>query len=237
MAFCGKCGTQLSEGAKFCPKCGSPSNYRASLCPKCGTQLSEGAKFCPKCGSSSGSTQTDLPKNEDNSNGFITVFKVLLALALTFCAITFTLNYKIIANYFEQQTKSTSKEKVETPSYRYEPKPKQEEKPSMQNDEEFKRQIMDYTSQVQQIMVQMNNVFNGYVASRGTDYMNDSRRVNAQADLMDLRIKGDDIFEKMISIARQKSYQDAVNMLKEEKQNFDNQWHEMDKIVNRDMYN
>ena len=24
MAFCGKCGTQLSEGAKFCPKCGNP---------------------------------------------------------------------------------------------------------------------------------------------------------------------------------------------------------------------
>ena len=24
MAYCGKCGTQLNEGAKFCPKCGSP---------------------------------------------------------------------------------------------------------------------------------------------------------------------------------------------------------------------
>lgn len=24
MAFCGKCGTQLSDGAKFCPKCGNP---------------------------------------------------------------------------------------------------------------------------------------------------------------------------------------------------------------------
>lgn len=25
MAFCGKCGTQLSDGAKFCPKCGTPT--------------------------------------------------------------------------------------------------------------------------------------------------------------------------------------------------------------------
>lgn len=24
MAFCGKCGTQLNDGAKFCPKCGNP---------------------------------------------------------------------------------------------------------------------------------------------------------------------------------------------------------------------
>ena len=25
MAYCRKCGTQLSEGAKFCPKCGHPT--------------------------------------------------------------------------------------------------------------------------------------------------------------------------------------------------------------------
>lgn len=25
MAFCGKCGNQLEEGAKFCPKCGQPT--------------------------------------------------------------------------------------------------------------------------------------------------------------------------------------------------------------------
>ena len=26
MAFCGNCGTQLNEGAKFCPKCGQSTN-------------------------------------------------------------------------------------------------------------------------------------------------------------------------------------------------------------------
>ena len=25
MAYCSKCGTQLREGAKFCPKCGTPA--------------------------------------------------------------------------------------------------------------------------------------------------------------------------------------------------------------------
>ena len=24
MAFCGKCGTQVGEGEKFCPNCGAP---------------------------------------------------------------------------------------------------------------------------------------------------------------------------------------------------------------------
>ena len=28
MAFCGKCGNQLEEGAKFCPKCGQPTNQQ-----------------------------------------------------------------------------------------------------------------------------------------------------------------------------------------------------------------
>lgn len=26
MAFCSKCGTQINDGAKFCPKCGQPTN-------------------------------------------------------------------------------------------------------------------------------------------------------------------------------------------------------------------
>ena len=58
MAYCGKCGTQLSEGAKFCPKCGeeiikncgNELNEREKFCPKCGAQMSNKAKFCPKCG-------------------------------------------------------------------------------------------------------------------------------------------------------------------------------------------
>ena len=25
MAFCGKCGAQLNDGAKFCPSCGAPT--------------------------------------------------------------------------------------------------------------------------------------------------------------------------------------------------------------------
>ena len=26
MAFCSKCGTQINDGAKFCPKCGQPTS-------------------------------------------------------------------------------------------------------------------------------------------------------------------------------------------------------------------
>ena len=30
MAFCGKCGTQVNDGTKFCPKCGNPMGNDAS---------------------------------------------------------------------------------------------------------------------------------------------------------------------------------------------------------------
>ncbi len=34
MAFCNNCGTQLAEGAKFCPKCGTPTGAAAAPQPE-----------------------------------------------------------------------------------------------------------------------------------------------------------------------------------------------------------
>lgn len=46
---CGKCGTSVSEGARFCSGCGAPMPVGA-VCPGCGAALSGGMKFCPECG-------------------------------------------------------------------------------------------------------------------------------------------------------------------------------------------
>ena len=49
--FCTSCGTPITEGAKFCAKCGKQIVYEAqSFCTGCGTKLTEGMSFCPKCG-------------------------------------------------------------------------------------------------------------------------------------------------------------------------------------------
>lgn len=68
--FCRSCGTPLSDGAKFCPKCGMQTSKTAqstaqkaaqpSVCPQCGAPLSATAKFCPKCG-------TDVLKNAQST--------------------------------------------------------------------------------------------------------------------------------------------------------------------------
>lgn len=54
--ICPKCGNELSDGARFCSKCGSKYEEVATVkdnkckCSKCGNELKIGMKFCTKCG-------------------------------------------------------------------------------------------------------------------------------------------------------------------------------------------
>jgi membrane protease subunit (stomatin/prohibitin family) len=55
---CPKCGTNVSQGSKFCPNCGAavtmappqPSAQVTTNCSKCWATVSAGARFCPECG-------------------------------------------------------------------------------------------------------------------------------------------------------------------------------------------
>ena len=50
---CKTCGNQLSDTAKFCPKCGTKiviEQDQNKFCSVCGNKLNASAKFCPKCG-------------------------------------------------------------------------------------------------------------------------------------------------------------------------------------------
>lgn len=63
MSFCVNCGIEIVEGAKFCQKCGHPTNTNVSKfqrdqeysgkiykCPKCGEILKSFVMNCPACG-------------------------------------------------------------------------------------------------------------------------------------------------------------------------------------------
>lgn len=49
--FCGRCGAEINETAKFCGYCGEKiiSNTN-NICRKCGVELDENDKFCTNCG-------------------------------------------------------------------------------------------------------------------------------------------------------------------------------------------
>lgn len=49
---CGKCGEPIADGTKFCAKCGSSAVVQDLKCRKCGADIPVGTKFCPGCGSS-----------------------------------------------------------------------------------------------------------------------------------------------------------------------------------------
>ena len=47
---CPKCQTPVTEGAKFCPSCGTSVVPAGVPCPKCQAVAAPGAKFCGNCG-------------------------------------------------------------------------------------------------------------------------------------------------------------------------------------------
>jgi osmotically-inducible protein OsmY/ribosomal protein L40E len=70
MINCEKCNTQLLDTAKFCSKCGAPTQHKKpiaseepnqNLCPKCGTENPSGAKFCKKDGFRLADAEMTLP--------------------------------------------------------------------------------------------------------------------------------------------------------------------------------
>jgi len=49
--FCGQCGTQNPQGAKFCSGCGNKKMPQGgNSCRQCNTPAKPGARFCGKCG-------------------------------------------------------------------------------------------------------------------------------------------------------------------------------------------
>lgn len=52
MKFCEECGTQLSDNANFCPKCGNSvvKSSKPAVCKVCGEPIEADSNFCANCG-------------------------------------------------------------------------------------------------------------------------------------------------------------------------------------------
>ena len=50
MSYCRNCGTQMTDNADFCTKCGVSSGSGNKFCPNCGTETNEEQAVCLKCG-------------------------------------------------------------------------------------------------------------------------------------------------------------------------------------------
>ena len=86
---CRKCGSELQERIKFCPKCGeenvtSAYNYsdNTRYCTHCGKQILKDAIVCPYCGCSAGGDTKGVVKKKEKPLHKRAIFWVIIIAAL-----------------------------------------------------------------------------------------------------------------------------------------------------------
>ena len=77
-----------------------------TFCGKCGTQLSDGAKFCPKCGNPVGSTQMISSKKDGKQHWFASFSLLLFTIAFMVAVAAFISNYSTISKYFSSSSEA-----------------------------------------------------------------------------------------------------------------------------------
>lgn len=75
---CSNCSHPISEGEKFCSKCGqkiiykSESNQNTKYCSHCGESIEKDRQYCPNCGySTNGKSNHDINSNNQSNNFFL----------------------------------------------------------------------------------------------------------------------------------------------------------------------
>ena len=251
-------GHEISDNANFCPVCGVEIVRVNRYCSKCGTQLSDGAKFCPKCGQSTAGNVTnavqkaesDSCSNEEPDEGQIKIWQmallfVILCLGLTFCfrdilSSCSKESYKQVesigSSYNDNEVEENDREEEEK---RQQEKMEQEEqRKAAELQQEYYNKIMAHTSEITQIMAQINSIHNRCVAA-SIQNPNQVMGVNAVADISNLTDRGEHHFREMISIARETGHQDHINSYRQELEDFKRKSNQMQENIlrlNDDMY-
>lgn len=104
------------------------------------------------------------------------------------------------------------------------------------NQQEFNAKAMSLVNEIQQIMVEMNNVYNQYVSVASSSGSNQNLGVNAVSTISDLRLKGDKLFRELISLARNAGKSNELNAFQQEMNDFDRKAQKMERTITQDMY-
>ena len=202
-----------------------------AFCSKCGSELRSGAKFCSKCGVSVYSAEENCDKKKKSKLGYI----ALAILALLIIGIGLYSSKDAPSGSSGNQVGSVynlvDSDSIETPvdesvvsSSSQSPQAEEQNNLESQREKEFQEKMMGYTGQIQNIMTQINSVYNRFASASSS--LDDTRRqmvgVNAASDISDLCEYG---------------RQDMVSTIKQEMDDFDRQAYTMSSNINRYIYN
>lgn len=76
--FCKNCGSQMSEFAQICVKCGVPAGSGDQFCQNCGMQLQPGTFYCPRCGCAANQRGGGQPYQQQKSKIAAGLFGIFL---------------------------------------------------------------------------------------------------------------------------------------------------------------
>lgn len=107
---------------------------------------------------------------------------------------------------------------------------------SINAQQEFNSEAMKRVNEIQQIMTEMNNIYNQYVSVSSSSGSNQNLGVNAVSSISDLRLKGDKLFRELISLARKAGKSNELNAFQQEMNDFDRKAQKMERTITQDMY-
>jgi len=217
MAFCSNCGSELREGAKFCSKCGTPVHL---------------------------SDEAGMKKSKRKFGYVVLAIFILLVIGGSWYLGKDSQggSNSQVGNIYEGVDSDSIVEPASESVISNDNQTLQVEEQNNSNNQrekEFQEKMMGYTGQIQNIMTQINSVYNRFASASSS--LDDTRRqmvgVNAASDISDLCEEGDMIFRKMMNLAREYGRQDMVSTIKQEMDDFDRQAYTMSSNINRYIYN
>ena len=139
-------------------------------------------------------------------------------------------SYKInsIVNVSREELEKTARKQVEEQEL--------DDTRDIDNQQEFNAKAMSRVNEIQQIMIEMNNVYNQYVSVASSSGSNQNLGVNAVSTISDLRLKGDKLFRELISLARNAGKSNELNAFQQEMNDFDRKAQKMERTITQDMY-
>lgn len=227
MAYCRKCGTELNDGVKFCPKCGEKveENHKQQ-CQQCGFERQGTEKFCPKCGTPFESSEiVEEKKNPIRRYAIVGILCLLVLLACIYFIFFNDINntkptvefvtvdtayYENTSDSYDNTTSQNTQEQFDTDD-------------NNEDEVDVSAIIEECQEEVSSIQEEMESLCNNFLisASGDLDMLSFGRlKSNFTMAYSELEEKANDAFDRCIKELIKVGDTNSANQMKEEKKEF-----------------